>query len=281
MLTINLIYLFIYPFGIYKTELILGEDFVRYNFLGLDNQIAPYVLVGTGILFFKITLLHRISIQDLFLIIVLTINTILIWSMTLIISELALIISGLPSVFLLTFYKRISKLNFRLILLIIIALFIGVSLFNIQLTYKSFFENTLGKSVTFSGRSLIWLSAINRIVQNWLVGLGIQHNDSLVYFKALGDYRNAHNTFLQIGVVGGLPCLICFLSIISFSLRKELKKRSQVSILMLCLTTFCIAMLSEFYSNLFPFFIIISLINSVEYESKKKQNRNHHISRFI
>lgn len=270
MLTINLIFLIICPFGIYKTELIVGEDFTRYNFLGLDNQIAPYILVSTSILFHKIKYLKKVTLQDYYVLLIIIANTILIWSMTLVISELILIVSALLSIISQIFYKRISNVNFKIILLTIIMIFIGVSLFDIQLTYKSFFENTLGKSATFSGRSTIWRSAINHIKQDWLLGLGIQHNDSLIYFSPLGDYRNSHNTFLQIGVMGGLPSLICFLNIISLSLRKKINKISQVPILMLGLTAFCVAMLSEFYPNLFPFFIIISLINSTTNENRKR-----------
>nr|WP_106784359.1 O-antigen ligase family protein [Lysinibacillus timonensis] len=263
ILIINLALMFIYPAGIFTSLSFTGYDVVRYNFLGLDNQIAPYILVGITFLLLHTYYQNRKMVLKAWIILLLILlNAIQLWSGTLLI--------GL-SIFLITFiflkYIKILRKLFtpKAIPFWGLALFIGVYYLQIQYLFSNLINGVLGKDLTFAGRIYIWSEALTMLRNSPIIGLGIQNNDSLIKYLVYGDYRNAHNMFLQMGLMTGLIGLVAFCANIFYSCRKLTAHKSHVFSLLLSsvLLGFCTMWLTEFYPNLFPLYLLLAVSNSI------------------
>lgn len=166
------------------------------------------------------------------------------------------------------------------ILLSIIVIHILVTVFNIQVYFETFLESFYNKSATFSARTSIWKEAFSYIRKNPLFGKGIVLVDSQIFMKNLGAKFSAHNIFIEISMIGGIPSLLMFLFIVYNSFYRCLKiKNSEIRIVVLILLlSFFIMSITEIYSLTIITFVLIvpELIEDfvLYLESKKTEDNN-------
>lgn len=105
-------------------------------------------------------------------------------------------------------YNKKKSINYYLILAIVIALTIGVVVYNIQFYFENLFVLLFNKDVTFSNRTYVWKLTIDYIGKhfktlNYLVGSG-----NTLYSMDVFNGRYAHchdqlfDIFLQSGIIG-------------------------------------------------------------------------------
>ena len=73
---------------------------------------------------------------------------------------------------------------------------------------RYFVENILGKSLNFSGRTIIWQTAITMIINNPWTGFGIGSN--VLYY---GAYWYGHNEIIEYMLEGGMIAVFLFVGI--------------------------------------------------------------------
>lgn len=86
--------------------------------------------------------------------------------------------------------------------------------------FSGFIEGVLHKSITFTGRNLLWQEALQLINNNPYIGYG---RVSTNYISIWGGKYSSHNIILELLLQGGIVALIPFLVII-FKAIKMLNK---------------------------------------------------------
>ena len=167
----------------------------------------------------------------------------------------------------------IYKINFKNILLLNskIYIFIGI-IFNIFVITISVLNNVLNNNLIsvldFSGRSFVWISAIEKIRNSLLFGYGIDGIKLRVFWNqwtATDGFNYAHNQILQNLLDGGMVLFIAFWNMI-ITFCKNIKNISNEKVKALSnsiLIIFLIIMIFEsatLYSYLFIFLSIVYIL---------------------
>lgn len=189
---------------IYPTALCTGGSYsYRYNFLGIDNFLAPILVPYTFLVALRSTV--KTGGLDLFayaMMAVSCISIMLIWAAT------GLMGMALTLVFLLFFYQRRGQrlFNFVTTMLLGFGLFYGVVVFRLQDLFAFFIEGVLHKGLSFTGRTDIWDEALRLFLLSPFLGWGYTASGK-VYRLVKNKYYHAHNAFLEILVEGGLGAM--------------------------------------------------------------------------
>jgi len=223
---INLISVYLFPNGLYIVErgsVGTSEAWI----LGVANQFAYVIIPGLTFIILnayykyrKINLFTWLTISAAF------ITLIKVWSAT-----------GLVSIFLIviftifvTFKVKIKHVNFNLITIIYVLLFILI--LNIQKInpIKFLVVDILKKDLTLSFRTVIWEKVINTIEDSLMFGNGI---NTYVLAGKVTSFA-AHNLLLQITLDSGLIGVIIFLICIVLAGRQlQLNKNNYISFIIL------------------------------------------------
>lgn len=146
---------------------------------------------------------------------------------------------------------------------------------NITQYFEWFISGVLGKSMTLSSRTNIWSIAIDVIRDKLLFGYGMADNGGFVYWGYTGgplSYWQAHNQWLQLLYDGGLLTLLSFVMLIAFVGRKFKHTDKKISsIVLACVASFMVMMITEIYSYTPYFFLIIFLSQYLDL-FKEKEN---------
>ncbi|WP_455617998.1 O-antigen ligase family protein [Eisenbergiella sp.] len=203
----NAIILLIFPDGIGR--FLPGYDYMRVDsrisWLGLDNGYIKFFLIAFVV--FSISYKYH-SFKKNALYVCMLATMVFVWSGTGIIG-LTLMIGYVY------FFKRgkISKIiNYWVCFGIGIATFFGIVVFRITDYFSDFIVDVLGKDITFTGRTLLWDQAMLLIAKKPLWGYGVYDYDLLVS-SANGQAYSAHDTVLQMMLMGGTITLIAFIAI--------------------------------------------------------------------
>lgn len=235
----NIVGLIFYPTGIWIT---VSSSFVeaRNNFLGLDNQITPIMLLA--LIIFCMFGHYFSKKMSLFLIILIYINCIFLWSATAIVSLALLLI-----IFMLNLLN--SKLfNIKLILLMVIIIMVLITFFNYQLL-SDWILKILDKEATFSGRFILWNKAIKMFLLKPIIGYGRNT------MEGLSKGSHAHSFYINIMLQSGVIGFIIFLSLIRIScvnfyrnIKRKLIPKTDSAFITGCIGALLIAFLMEVYS---------------------------------
>lgn len=199
---------------IYPTGLCTGGSYnYRYNFLGIDNFLAPILVPYTFLVALRSTM--KTGGLDLFAYVMLVVSCLsimLIWAAT------GLMGMALALVFLLVFYQRRGQrlFNFVTTMLVGFGLFYGVVVFRLQDLFAFFIEGVLHKGLSFTGRTDIWDEALRLFLLSPLLGWGYTASGK-VYRLVKNKYYHAHNAFLEILVEGGLGAMGGYLLMLALS----------------------------------------------------------------
>lgn len=139
-----------------------------------------------------------------------------------------------------------------------IALNIAIVIFRIQEAFVWLIEDVLNKNINLSGRTVIWDAALLYIIRNPIWGYG---QSSVFSFAFASSEIPAHNQFLDIAIVCGIPGMILF-GIVLFAVFRKLGKyrESFVSRLVACtLLGYIVMSIAESPNPYQPWFILFAI----------------------
>ena len=167
----------------------------------------------------------------------------------------------------------ILKIDFRIMLIGYIFLFVGIVFFSTVVLnlepVKFFIEDILGKNVTLTNRTVIWVKVISGIIQKPFLGHAIQESSNLFYIHidfwnrvAVDGTYSAHNQILQTLYEGGTIAIALIFSLL-WHVGKEIKECRNDNISSICklmLIVTLVMMLAE-SPGLDSLLIIVTLVS--------------------
>ena len=199
----NFVLLCIFPGGLCSG----GTYNYKYNFLGIDNFLAPILVPYMFLTVLRSSMIHgKINWFASGMVAVASLSRLRVWSAT------GLMGLAVALIFLLFFYERRFQtiFNFTASFGVGAAMFFSIVLFRLQNFFAFFIEGVLHKGLSFTGRTDIWDKAIQLFLESPFLGYGIAQSGK-VYRLSKNKYYHAHNVFLEILVEGGVFSLIAFL----------------------------------------------------------------------
>lgn len=207
-IVINALMLLIFPVGI--GAYLPGYDYLRVDsrmsWLGLDNGYIKYFLIAFVVFFFsykdrpfKRNMLYMCMLASM----------LFVWSGTGVIGLSIMMVY----VYLVNRGKLAKSVNYWLCLILGVIAFFSIVIFRIAEYFSDFIINVLGKDITFTGRTILWDQALLLIAKRPVCGYGVYDYDLLVS-AANGQAYSAHDTVLQLMLMGGLISLIGFFIVV-------------------------------------------------------------------
>ena len=140
-----------------------------------------------------------------------------------------------------------------------VVAFFGIVVFRMQNVFAFFIEDVLGKSLTFTDRTLIWDQAIGNVLsKNVLIGCGNDMYDAPGYVVG-----TAHNMVLETFVQGGILGVFSLAVIVFLAARSLCENRSSRVAALAALAIGCFLMIGLMEHIRFPaFFFFLGLAAS-------------------
>lgn len=257
LLLINLVLAFLSPGGLFCDE----KTGAVYYFLDHKNRIIFHYLAGFGAALVadsidkskRYFLLYSVVGLATFMIVDSTTSQVVLATM--------LILIVLAS------RTHLSPvLNIATLSCLVVGIFLVIVVFRGQMPLMSWFvEDVLGKSLTFTGRTEIWDSALSLIGSKPLLGHGIQLSDSTMIVARNRMWPHAHDVYLNILYQGGVVAFIGF--IVAFGMCVKNLYIDRKGVLSTALSLVVFAYLLEFIFDVADysgFFCILALAVNVE-----------------
>lgn len=262
LFTFNLIGIILYPNGLYTTTSDYG-NVARYNFLGLDNQITPLILVDLMMIFIGLYInQYKFTIFKILSLLLVFVNTILLASGTAMLGIVFTIISF--------FVGKLQKkyINIASCMFIVFCLFLFVVIFRFQEVFAFIIEDILEKDLSLSNRTEIWDRAIELIKLKPIIGYGCT-----TFAKIIID-RNAHNFYLQILLQTGFIGVMTYFIIFKEALKGFWRNRKEdiIMILIVSLSGYMLCSISEVYNQIWIILILTFCYNSEKLIRMKKED---------
>jgi len=257
----NFILLILFPQGIYKTSVI---SYHNGHLLGDDNALIYVLLPGIIITCVdSIIKKKKISFLNIIEILMCEISFIKVWSATSVVCFSLFI--------LLLIVDKIKKIPVSILISIFIVALL-ILLFGLSSPIiQNIILNVLHKSVTLSGRTLVWRDSFILIKNRLLSGYGGYFSYGKFYYN--GMYYPCHTPYLQIlldsGIVGMILYVCLFISVF-LKIRKNYNNRA-IRIVTIGIICIMINYILE-YSQFFHLYILLCL--AYNFDNVLKQN-NH------
>lgn len=159
-------------------------------------------------------------------------------------------------------------------LVLSLAVNVAVVVFNVQKYFSWVFVNLLGKDVSLTYRTELWVLALTQILKRPIFGYGESVDGTFIQWWRSGRLWQAHNQWLQLLHDGGIVCALCFAAIIvicSYELRKS--KQQRIAKLMLSgMIAFFTMMIAEIYSYTPYLFLLLFFAGSINRISDRQDN---------
>ena len=207
LIAINFILLCLFPNGL-CTGGTYGYD---YNFLGIDNFIGPILIPYMSLAVLRSDYMYGdLTLSTWILLGVSTLTCLLLWSAT------ALMAMAAALFFILFFYHRrlAHWFNGVTALLPSLGMFFGIVLFRLQNLFAFLIEGILHKGLSFTGRTEIWDTAIEKILASPYLGWGVGQRGK-VYRLSKYKFYHAHNLYLELMMEGGILGAIPFMLLVA------------------------------------------------------------------
>ncbi len=176
-------------------------------------------------------------------------------------------------------HKKHIIIDLRMVALISIIITLLLLLTNIMDGFSWFIEKYLGKSVTMSGRTVLWTLSKDYIESSPIFGHGTPVNGNFILSYYKGNYilRQAHNQWLQIMYEGGIVSSAFFVGMIylvNAPLKKNISCTGEFKVVYIAIIAFLIMMLSEIFSHT-PYFYVLLFVgyNANNFLSQKASPR--------
>lgn len=194
----NLIAMYLYPNGI--PSITVNSEFPNFVF-GNENSLIKVVLPGLCFSFlYDLLRFRKIRKRSWLLLALVWLTLLKTWSVT-----------SMLGLFVFTFFvlNKIGKRQPFFWYFSMLTISIVLSLLLVFLKYESnilvAITEFFGKSLTFSGRDVLWMKAIESIKLNPMWGYGIQESDIIRWY--IGNRHGSHNYYLDTLFRGGLVAL--------------------------------------------------------------------------
>lgn len=253
VIAINCLLTLILKNGLYETIY-----YTNNYLLGYDNQNINFILPTLVLVLLKNECYKKCKMHIIVTYAIAWITAVRIWSgMTLVVTALMTTVAifcfhGNKGFFI----RRILTgkiFNFWNLLIVDIIANIALVFFRLQYYFEFFIVHVLHRSLTLTGRTIIWDKTFYFIRQRPWLGYGREHYD----FRALkyGKHEtsptglHAHNRFLETIYSGGIIMLILFLGIMFYAAKCLYRVRNTTfaKILSFGIFIYLIGMLTEYY----------------------------------
>lgn len=209
---------------LYQNGLTIVNYIIPLRFLGVGNQITPFILFYLSICIIRYILYKDSILRLIFAGIFSVISLIFTSSATGMIGFMTYCI--LIGVFYWINTNKKVNLDIKYKVLIILGtiflIHILVIVFDIQNNFAYLLNKFFHKNITLTNRTLIWKEVFRLIKSSFLFGNGMPYLDSQVFMKYDGNKLGTHNLFLEMTVIGGLPALTIFIITIYNTIKKML-----------------------------------------------------------
>lgn len=267
ILTVNLIIGFVYPKGVVDSIYFIG---IRTRFTDLIFPLLACVFIE---LFSK---RDDIAKWQQIIRILRFITVIAVCIITLIKFKIATALLGFAfavvAFFIFWIMPKLRNIWF-VIVLGLLANYLVVFL-NIAQYFEWLISDILGKSLSLSGRTEIWSLATDIVKRKLLFGYGMAEDGGFVYWNYSGPYEywQAHNQWLQLLYDGGLLLVAVFIALLGVMGKKLKYTDGKISaVLLACIASFMVMMITEIYSYTPYLFIIIFLSQYLDCFTKYKK----------
>lgn len=230
-------------------------EYERTFLLGYYCVVIQFFLPAIGVALVNLKMDGK-NIRSYSLMFISFISIILSWSGT---NKAMVIASSMLLVLGLILYKFNKKIKLTyLFILVLASSFFVIYIFKpgVFPVVDYFITKILNKSLTFSGRNIIWERATEMVKESPIIGHGFRTS---VLTSAGWRAGHAHNAFLDKALVGGFPQLVLF---ILFNLSLTIKiDKDEYSLIKLVLISLIfgvfITFITESYLNFYRFYSLL------------------------
>ena len=165
--------------------------------------------------------------------------------------------------------KNIKMVNFGVAAIVNYIFFLLLIFFNIQYYFSFIIESLLKKSVTLTGRTILWKRSIEVIAEHFLTGYGVEYGEVMANrLRASASVSTTQNGFLDILYVGGVIQFFIFICIVLqvflYTKRKKCEQKYQFLIGYITFEFFLCGQTESLVGmRLFAFFMIIYVVLTV------------------
>ena len=143
-----------------------------------------------------------------------------------------------------------------------LGLHIAIVILRVQEIFSYLIENLLQRSLTMSGRTMIWDTALLFLVSRPVWGYG---QSSIFAFTFAKSEIPAHNQILDVGIVCGIPGIILFVLMfwVAFRLLKNYRNSMVARIICCSLLSYVVMSISESPNPYQPWYILLGMISLI------------------
>lgn len=248
-IAVNFILLLFFPNGMAKS------DYYNYsvNFISIDNYLIPCFLFGLLVVILYSEYLRGYITTWAYLLMACTVVTMLmVWSAGGMIG-LFLFLIGLPFVY---WEKTRRFVRVSILSIVYVVLTVGLVFFRVQNIFAFFIEDVLHKSLTLTGRTLMWDQAFELIQKSPLIGYGIAERGHIFFNN---KFQYGHNVVIELLLTSGIIGLIAFIVLCVVVGRKLYKSQEHrwSSLATWCVFSIFFVMLIESYFHVSYFNLIL------------------------
>lgn len=203
LIYINVLTVFLFPHGLYDPLNLDYERVRKYYFLGHQNSMEIYMIIGITLGRLRLALGERDYSRRRFMLLLALccIYAFKVWSVLSILCTVAITLF----VAIEHIKKRTVRIRLEWVFIINIFLFILFVVNQNMSILNTFLRIVFKRSATFSGRTRIWKVAFNIFLRHPVLGIGKGRG------KALFGYATCHNRYLNVMYTSGLLGLLIFL----------------------------------------------------------------------
>jgi len=249
LILINLITIILFPNGMYTDYRNWRLNWFFGNYQQHIYMYLPAICFGSLL---SVCKENRLSITVILMMFLILAAYLYVWSVTSLVAMTIVI-------FLMLFRNRIPQaINALSLFIASIAVSFGLIILKIQNVFGFFIEGVLKKSLTLSGRTVIWDTALTHIRKSLLFGYGMQEASVVEKFILM---RTAHNQYLDALYIGGIVFLGLYIFINIIAANTLLKERSHAAskVITFTLCGYYIFFISEARRGNVMFFAILVL----------------------
>lgn len=242
---LNLVCILVFPNGIYNNIYDITFSYAQ-NFklsysqnwlFGYKNNQFGYLLPLIGIAFvYTYIEKKKISLSCKIIIVICLLNEIFAQATMASLLEAFYIIA--MAMIVINYKKKLSSIVSKLFNIRTIVLFSSIIVFFVVIyTSDNFISNlisgftvTLGKGADFNGRTIIWVTALNYIMESPLLGYGWIDSEMFARTSGILGGTHAHNYILHILISGGMVCLVEHIILYMVSIKRIARNRGLLSL---------------------------------------------------
>ena len=239
-------------------EGILYDDLYRLPIwlLGTSNYAVPFLICSASI-----SLLFLIEFKRKSAIIGFITSTVAIYMGTAATGKMAISVIVLFCVFIMIYRGKFVKIPSSLMLIGYMFIFFIICIAQNFHQFDFLVEGILNKDMTMSGRTEIWIMAIDRIFSKPVLGYGIQPMEQM---EVLVGHSHCHDFYLNTGVQSGILGLSFWLASLFIGFKRLGSIPSNIaSIIRISIFALMVTFLTESYNYRYmgPLFILLSFAN--------------------